>query len=456
MFKHIGKMLAVGGVAVGLVAAYAPPSYASARPAVNTGPVLAQVGSDTTYWVMAGSDATPAIGQTLPPKPKKGLSDYWNTHAKVHGVALNPGGSTVVEVTPFLNAPFAGSSQTVAGDADCPAGTTYSNPANLPPGGSGAGQTALKNDATSGSPGCIDFSRSSSAASVDPNMEAFAFGIDGLDWVTFPLNVHKVTNLTPATIQAIYTCNPVTHIPYTQYWDQIPGGVGHQQIVKYAPQVKSGTYSFFKSKYLGGNDADTGCTGGPSLTTFTQEHDATGAAAPTVCPQNGNQPGDSSIGRPGALDAGASSCVETSTVVDAIDVFSSAQWTAQHAGTLNNLTGGTKLQKVNGLAPSAVNLNESPNRFFGSRYVYNILLNHDKTGVGSFEPEYAATLAFAGVDPVSGPGYICGYYFNATTGKNVGNAASVIKSFGFQPLPLGDSGPGLPPSMCRKDPNPAL
>ena len=453
MFKHIGKMLAVGGVAVGLIAAYAPPSYASARPAV-TGPVLAQVGSDTTYWVMAGSDANPNIGQTLPAKPTKGLSDLWNAHAKVNGVALNPGNSSVVEVTPFLNAPFSGGSQTVAGDSDCPGGTTY-NGGNIPPGGSGAGQTALKNDATGGSPGCIDFSRSSAAATVDPNMEAFAYGIDGLDWVTFPGNVHKVTNLTPATIQSIYTCNPSTHIPFVRFWDQIPGGVGHVQIVKYAPQVKSGTYSFFKSKYLGGNEADTGCAGGPSLSTFTQEHDATGAAAPADCPSlPGVQPGDTSIGRPGAIDAGASSCVETSTIANAIDVFSSAQWTAQHTGVLNDLRGGTKLQKVNGLAPTATTLNESPNRFFGSRYVYNILYNHAKTGAGGSEPQYAATLAFAGVDG-SGPGYICGYYVNRL-GKTIGNAASTIKKFGFVPLPLGDSGTGLPVSMCRKDPNPAL
>ena len=102
---------------------------------------------------------------------------------------------------------------------------------------------------------------------------------------------------------------------------------------------------------------------------------------------------------------------------------------------------------------TSTTLNETPNRFFGSRYVYNILLNNAKNGGLSTEPEYAATLAFAGVDG-SGPGYICGYYVK--NGKTIGNAASTIKKFGFVPLPLGDSGTGLPVSMCRKDPNPAL
>lgn len=357
------------------------------------GPTPVQVagaGSDTTFWIMSGSDVTQG---TAPAHPTKGISDNYDasqTAAKTY------------EVPPQLTAPFPGPTFTVPGDtssgSQCSSDTTF-NSSNPPPNGSSAGITALVNDTN----GCIDFARSSRGAKTgDPsNLSFWAFGLDALTWVKFPTNAHGVSSLTPTQLKNIYTCDPMTGAPFISNWNQINPSGGSGTIIKYAPQTSSGTYSFMNSKLLGGATVDQNCNSS-HLSIFLEEHDARG--------------------------------VSTTNKPNAIYVFSVGQWNAQKGGVLVDLRNGAQLGSINGVAPNSSTINTSASRFFGTRYIYNV--------TKSTSPQLSAALDFVGVKS-GGPGYICN-----------GNASSTITTFGGVNLPLGGTGAGLPNSHCRLNPTP--
>ncbi len=308
---------------------------------------IAGVGSDTTYWIMGGSDVT----QGSPPAhPLVGVSDKFNASQTA---------TKAYEVPPVLTAPFPGPSYTVAGDSKC-AAKTY-NASTPPPNGSSAGITALVNDTS----GCIDYARSSrSSKTGDPSsLKFWAFALDALSWIKFPENTHVGATLTPTQLKNIYTCNPATHAPYISNWNQVGGSSA--PIKKYAPQTASGTYSFVNSKLLGGATIDQNCDAAHS-SVFLQEHDARGI--------------------PAAQKA------------NAIYFFSVGQYRAQSTGTLVDQRNGSTIQAINNVAPSAQTINTTASRFFGTRYIYNVT----KTG----SPSESATLDFVGVKS-GGPGYIC-------------------------------------------------
>jgi phosphate transport system substrate-binding protein len=361
--KAIISTLVAVGIGSAALAACAP------GPEIITG-----VGSDTTFWVSAGSLHTQG---TPPANALGGISDHYNaTQTAVK----------TFEVPPLLTAPFPGPTFSVPSDTHCTSTTTY-NASNPPPNGSGAGITALVNDTN----GCIDFARSSRGPNAtDPSSLSFwAFALDAVSWIKFPQNTHGVTTLTPAQLKNIYTCDPATGAPFVSNWNQVGGTAG--TIVKYAPQTLSGTYAFVNSKLLGGATIDQNCNAS-HLSTFLEEHDATGIAAA----QKSN----------------------------AIYFFSVAQWNAQGSGRLVDLRNGSTLGSINGVTPSAAHINETPSRFFGTRYVYNVT----KSGA----PSLTATLNFIGVT-ASSPGWLCN-----------NNAATYITAFGEVPLPLGGTGPSLP------------
>ena len=323
----------IGGAA--LVACGTPPT------------VVAGAGSDTTYWLMAGSDAT----QGSPPSnPGTGASDGFNASQTA---------TKAYEIPPVLADPFPGPSFAVPSDSKCGA-KTY-NASTPPPNGSGAGITALVNDTS----GCIDYARSSRGpgASDPSSLKFWAYGLDAVTWVKFPENVHGVSSLTPTQLKNIYTCNPATHLPIVSNWNQVGGSAG--VIKKYAPQTLSGTYSFVNSKLLGGATIDQNCDAAHA-STFLQEHDATGI--------------------PNAQKA------------NAIAFFSVGQWKAQSSGRLLNLRNGATKGSINGVVPNASTVNTTASRFFGTRYIYNVT----KTG----SPSESAALDFVGVK-AAGPGYIC-------------------------------------------------
>jgi phosphate transport system substrate-binding protein len=357
----------------------------AALAACTSGPTaITGAGSDTTYWMMAGSDS---VQGTPPPHPVQGVTDKYNGSQTAN---------KTTEIPPVLTAPFPGPSFSTPGDSKC-AAQTY-DASNPPPNGSGKGITALVNDTA----GCIDYARSSRGpASTDPSsLKFWAYALDALTWIKFPQNTHGVTNLSAAQLKNIYTCNPATHAPYASNWNQV-GGTSAGVIKKYAPQTGSGTYSFVNSKLLGGATIDQNCDSA-HLSTFLQEHDATGIPA-------AQKP-------------------------NAIYFFSVAQVKAQSNGSLPDLRNGSTLGAINGVTPSGATINTTASRFFGTRYIYNVT----KTG----SPSESATLDFVGVK-AAGPGYLCN---NSAMGN--------IQAFGGVPLGLGGTGAGLPNSYCRLNPTP--
>ena len=309
--------------------------------------VIAGAGSDTTYWIMSGSDVTQG---TPPNHPAPGISDNYNAAQSVN---------VTYEIPPVLSAPFPGPSYAVGGDAKC--GSQTYNGSNPPPNGSGAGITALVNDTN----GCIDFARSSRGAKAgDPaSLSFWAYALDAVTWVKFPGNTHGVTSLTPTQLTNIYTCDPGTHAPYVSNWNQVGGTAG--TIKKYAPQVLAGTYAFVNSKLLGGATIDQNCDAA-HMSTYVEEHDARGIVS-------GDKP-------------------------NAIYFFSVGQWNAEKNGDLVDLRNGSTMQKINGVAPSSSTINTTATRFFGTRYVYNVTKDTS--------PSVSGALDFVGVKS-GGSGYIC-------------------------------------------------
>ena len=366
--RSLGRQAALGVATAGLTVGLLT-SPAHAVPAPNGATnVLAAVGSDTTFDIM-----------------KKALKGFGSN------TTFNPAPIDKAKNVPPTLA--VGGSYAVPGDANC-AAFSYTN-ANPPPNGSSSGITALINDTT----GCVDLARSSRGRTVsDPsNIEFFAFAKDAVSWNAFrntacpgldtgPVGCAPNT-LTQQNLKDIYGC-------LINDWSAVGGDPG--VIVRYTAQSGSGTRSFFDSKVLGGNTSNN-----PS------------------CPSTEVQESNSTL-----VAAGSRST--------AILPYSFAQYTAQKNLVVPDLRAGTKLGKINGVAPNSTTIGNAT--FLGVRWVYNV--------AKTTSPSYGDVLRVIGVD-ATGKGYLCS-----------GAQASNITLYGFVPIPSGPSGPGLPNSTCRKEPAP--
>ena len=244
-------------------------------------------------------------------------------------------------------------------------------------------------------------------------MEFWAYALGAVDFVTFPGTNAPAAGLTQQQLINIYTCDPNTGMPFASDWGQVGGKAGNT-IVKYAPQAGSGTLSFFQTKLLNGATVDQNCNF-QSQSIRLEEHDAQGVT-------NANKP-------------------------DAIFAYDWARWRAQKSGFEHNLTNGSVLGKfgvTTPVLPSASNVNETANRFFGTRYVYNVvrIQNHP----GQRGNQFLDVIRLIGVRGVKSGGaqYICS-----------GKAKADITKAGFVPLAQkATGGTGLPASFCRFDPTP--
>jgi ABC-type phosphate transport system substrate-binding protein len=363
------------------------PAGAATKPKKTKPLTLAAAGSDTTYWMMA----------RITPKYAKNKKK-------------NPHKNKFAQIPPTNISPFP-ASVTVPGDHRTSAWTfNSSDPAHTPPDGSSAGVTALRNDKV----GLYDYARSSRGPNPGETstMDFWAYALGALDWVYFPGSLAPPQGLTQAQLIGIYTCDPGTGAPFISDWSQVGGSPG--PIVKYAPQTQSGTYSFFNSKLLNGSTVDKNCDAGHK-STFLQEHDARG--------------------------------VTDATKPNAIFAYDWARYNAQIAGFEANLTNGASLGAFGVSAPiipDRGNVNETKNRFFGTRYVYNVV--RKKNHPGNANNQYQDLLAFVGVKPAKqgGPGWICS-----------GAARADILAAGFVPLQkFGTGSLALPKSYCRANPKP--
>jgi phosphate transport system substrate-binding protein len=389
--------ISVGLVAGVLGTVYTAGPAGAAVPSQDGKPeIIGAVGSDTIYWV------------------SNNLMGSYNSDTTFND------GDRVVNIPPVVTSPFpTGAIRPFDANSNCNAGApnndtaTYPgsasliyDAAHLPPNGSSAGIAALNGDTT----GCLNMARSSrvKGASDLAADQFFAFALDALDWVSFP-GSQAPANLTRAQIHDIYECDSTTHLPIVGNWNQVGGSNG--VIHKYAPQTLSGTYSFFKSQFLGGVDVDQNCDS-THKTTFLEEHDARG--------------------------------VSSTNKAGAILPFSYAQWNSDKAGVTPDLRNGVVLKQLDGTTPTSKGasptINEqstgSNGHFDGTRYVHYVLLNNAGNVL------YPDTVSFAGVTAGGTPGWVC---------SNKGKA--IILLFGFTPLTSKATGGGIPgTSFCRLNP----
>ena len=284
---------------------------------------VAGAGSDTTFWIMSGSDVTQG---TPPAHPSGGVSDHYNasqTAVKTY------------EIPPVLTAPFPGPSFTVTHDTHCTSDTVY-NGSNPPPNGSSAGISALVNDTN----GCIDFARSSRAAKAgDPaSLSFWAFALDAVTWVKFPENTHAPSTLTPTQLTNIYTCNPSTHAPFVTNWNQVGGTSG--AIKKYAPQTMVG---HVRVREL---EVARWCDDRPELRRRARFHLPRGAR------------------RHGGLGREQGQAPSTSSRL--------RNGTRRRAEDWSTCATVRRCSRINGVTPTAAHINTTASRFFGTRYVYNV------------------------------------------------------------------------------------
>ena len=377
---------------------------AGAGPTVLTGSQnsLGEAGSDTSFWMM--NLITPAYN----------VDNVKNTD--LHDV--------VTQIPPTNTAPFPAGAF-VPGDDVAPSFLWNSTtpglpsdvtPGNTPPDGSSAGITALNADTA----GNIDFARSSRGpnAGETPAARFWAYALGALDYVTFPGTHAPAAGITQQQLINIFTCNASgvnVGKPIVSNWSQVGGTAG--VIVKYRPQVGSGTNSFFISKLLNGNQVDANCDGS-HLSTSLQEHDARGVTT---------------VSKPNAIYA-----------------FDWSRYRAQGTGIEANLRNGATLGKLgtttsNRIAPSTTTVNTTASRFLGTRYIFNVVRSASHPAGYTIQLADVEKLIGVRATASGGPGFIC-----------AGSASAQITLAGFVPLVLGASGGvGLPQSHCKLNP-PAL
>jgi len=375
--------LAAGAAAVSLM--LVTPSTAGA--AISHKPEsLAQVGSDTTYFMMR------LIAGHYVASSSNSLHDK------------------ITEVPPTNVSPFP-ASVTVPKDIYAPAKTwNSSSPATTPPNGSSAGISALVGDTT----GQIDFARSSRGPNPGETntMNFWAYALGALDFVTFPGTHAPAAGLTQQQLINIYTCDPNTGAPFVSDWSGVGGTAG--PIIKYAPQTGSGTFSFFNSKLLNGSAIDKNCDFA-HMSTYLEEHDARGV-----------KPAD----KPNAIFA-----------------YDWGKFRAQKTGFETNLTNGAVLGKfgvTTPVTPTTSNVNETSGRFFGTRYLFNVVRKSNHPGQAADQLNSVTRMIGVRTTKQGGAQYIC-----------LGKAKADILKAGFVPLvKFGTGGVGLPSSFCRLNPKP--
>jgi hypothetical protein len=131
--------------------------------------------------------------------------------------------------------------------------------------------------------------------------------------------------------------------------------------------------------------------------------------------------------------------------------FSYAKWKSQAAHAEPDLRNGAALEAVENLKPSATTINEGTDpdqpHFVGTRYVYNILTQN--------EPTYAASASYLGINQNTlANGFLCQDNPAKASVASHKKVASMLKSFGFTPLPDAVQGAGQPSGYCRFDATP--
>jgi hypothetical protein len=141
--------------------------------------------------------------------------------------------------------------------------------------------------------------------------------------------------------------------------------------------------------------------------------------------------------------------VSTVTFQNAIFVFEWANWRAQKSGFSPNLTNGSVLGKFGITAtgeksPSASNVNETKNRYEGTRYIYNVELKVNHPASDTQQLNDINRLIGVRPNDQGGAQFICS-----------GKAKNDIIEAGYVPLAkFATGGIGLGQSFCRLDPTP--
>jgi ABC-type phosphate transport system substrate-binding protein len=429
--------VAAGCGAVGLLASFAGvgPASASTLQPPPTGikkTTLTIVGSNTTQSVMGAISAAYGADHAAN-ADKVRMNNVFAT--------LAPGATQSAKAQP------AGEGST------CGAFTYGPDATNPPPNGSSGGITALLSHVfpatVAGNPtsanndtvGCIGMARSSRGRSgSDPaTIHFWAYAKDAVDVVRFKGTTAALSNLSQTQIQNIYLCSSITGKPTTTDWHDInPSAPVGSSIIRYLPQIGSGSLSFFDTKILGiaapagtVDHADDNCTNpngaGQIKAKRIEENEAD-----EICQGPGTVP------VPPPLPNPCSSTSEDDRNV-AISIFGFGDYTAERAGLITNRTAGTKLDKIGGVKPtSGTGGTINSGTFLGWRYIYNVLDDNEPATLSSQAKRFAANSS-------AGPGYICS-----------GAVSSTLTQYGMTPLTFGPdpNNPSLASSACRLEPNP--
>jgi phosphate transport system substrate-binding protein len=181
-------------------------------------------------------DAVGVGSDTITPLTDQLASDYNNTLPARTTCSASSSTTNPYEYSWDAINPITGAiGDSIPEKADCP---------SIPrPNGSSAGIAQLATFAKSSSgPLCTNFARSSRPRGAsDPPFAAggvafVALAGDAVSWSTPAVNTSAPASLTPAQLNAIYTCTDTN-------WNQVGGG--NQAIAPFLPQSGSGTLSFF-------------------------------------------------------------------------------------------------------------------------------------------------------------------------------------------------------------------
>jgi ABC-type phosphate transport system substrate-binding protein len=345
----------------------------------------------------------------------------------------------------------------------CGAYTWGPDATNPPPNGSSAGITAYTTNiypaTVAGSNtsqandqnGCIGLSRSSRGRTgSDPAFIHFwAYAKDAIDAVRFKTSTVAATDLTQGQIQGIYLCSPITGMPTITDWHQVnPAAPVGSWIIRYLPQLGSGSISFFDTQILGVaaptatvDHAEDNCTNpngaGQIFSKYIEENEAV-----EICQ------GAATVPVPATVTYHPATCAMSGGVVTeddrnvAISTYGFGQYTAMKNGVVTpNLTDGTKMDKIGGVKPTGgTGGTINAGTFLGWRYIYNVLSDRLPATLESQAQRFAT-------NGPAGPGYIC------TGGTTVTN---LLVAEGMVPLTFGPdpNNPTFANSACKLEPNP--
>ncbi|GDX25640.1 hypothetical protein LBMAG12_00140 [Actinomycetes bacterium] len=519
-FKKLSMMaLSIASLA-GMLAI---PSQVHAGADSSTGDILGVAGSDTTYYVMNALVDAHNLSTRYNPNKDKAVNipplvsananvevgeaslatTSWLKDARLAwpGGAVLPadancttqyvfGGAGSVDTlgdgdvsgtsAPDIDVPFTPVTSVPGG----PSGSTYTVRLGVqPPNGSGDGRNALKGSAVKGVTyntitndfACLDIARSSSyptSSDVPSNLEAWAFALDAIGWTYFPGNTHSssiAAGLTTTQLNNIYQCATASvdnstppdgdytdvgdqknGYPKWRYWGDISGDkTDTTAIAAYRVQAGSGTGKDIAQTFMGRTDgidsevlkncdSSTNNTDSDTATTWTfpivQEHDCRNVS-------DANKP-------------------------HAICWYGYSRWVLQSRSLETDKRNGAIFGKYGTSTtdmkrPSFSSINDTANRYMGTRWIYNVIPQNASADVGrsgdarrfvGVSKQSAACVAAAVASVINEttmtpatdcnfdgdvtdtsvalggvPGYICG---DAV-------ARRIIASFGFKPLAMG-------------------